>query len=381
LQKPAILALEDGSVFHGNALGHIGHSVGEVVFNTAMSGYQEIISDPSYHQQIITFTYPHIGNVGCNALDDEAKRTWSAGVVIRNESKVMSNWRAEQSLDEYLKAHQIVGISGVDTRALTRLLRDQGALRGCIASDDTDSQKAIERARSFPGLEMADLATVVTTQQPITWQTGSWTGEGKDCVELSADEAKFHIVAFDYGVKHNILRLFVDRGCKVTLLPATASPDTILKLNPDGVFLSNGPGDPAACDNIITTVKALTTHDMPIFGICLGCQLLALASGAETFKMKFGHHGGNHPVQDLRNGRVMITAQNHGFAIREETLPDSLEVTHRSLFDGTVQGIRSRDGQLLAFQGHPEASPGPRDIQCLFDEFMEMVAACQSAQT
>ena len=371
----AILVLADGTVFHGTAIGAGGTAVGEVVFNTAMTGYQEILTDPSYAEQIVTLTYPHIGNYGTTHEDEESNRVWAKGLVIRDMSLKASNFRQEQSLGDYLRQRNVVGIADIDTRKLTRILREKGAQNGCIMAGNVDGEldidKALELARGFPGLQGMDLAKEVTIRTPHEWTSTSWQlGEGFG--ELT--EPKFHVVAYDYGCKRNILRMLADRGCKVTLVPAQTSAKDVLALNPDGVFLSNGPGDPEPCDYAITAIRELIEAKLPVFGICLGHQLLALASGAKTGKMKFGHHGANHPVQDLATGRVMITSQNHGFAVTEDNLPDNLKVTHKSLFDGTLQGIHRTDVPAFSFQGHPEASPGPHDAAPLFDHFIELMS-------
>jgi carbamoyl-phosphate synthase small subunit len=372
LSKSALLVLEDGTVFRGTAIGAEGISVGEVVFNTSMTGYQEILTDPSYAEQIVTLTYPHIGNTGTNSEDEEANKIWAKGLVIRDLPLLASNFRNEQSLDEYLKSRNILGIADIDTRKLTRILRDKGAQNGCIIAGDVDEAKALEAAKAFPGLKGMDLAKVVCTKEQYTWNETSWTlGEGFKT--LSDEDAKFHVVAYDFGVKRNILRMLVDRGCKLTVVPAETPAADVLALNPDGIFLSNGPGDPAPCTYAIEAIKTFLETDMPIFGICLGHQLLALASGAQTVKMKFGHHGGNHPVKDLDRNVVMITAQNHGFAADQDTLPDNLRATHVSLFDGTLQGIHRTDKPAFSFQGHPEASPGPHDAAPLFDHFIDLM--------
>jgi carbamoyl-phosphate synthase small subunit len=372
LSKSALLVLEDGTVFRGTAIGAEGISVGEVVFNTSMTGYQEILTDPSYAEQIVTLTYPHIGNTGTNSEDEEANKIWAKGLVIRDLPLLASNFRNEQSLDEYLKSRNILGIADIDTRKLTRILRDKGAQNGCIIAGDVDEAKALEAAKAFPGLKGMDLAKVVCTKEQYTWNETSWTlGEGFKT--LSDEDVKFHVVAYDFGVKRNILRMLVDRGCKLTVVPAETPAADVLALNPDGIFLSNGPGDPAPCTYAIEAIKTFLETDMPIFGICLGHQLLALASGAQTVKMKFGHHGGNHPVKDLDRNVVMITAQNHGFAADQDTLPDNLRATHVSLFDGTLQGIHRTDKPAFSFQGHPEASPGPHDAAPLFDHFIDLM--------
>jgi carbamoyl-phosphate synthase small subunit len=372
LSKSALLVLEDGTVFRGTAIGAEGISVGEVVFNTSMTGYQEILTDPSYAEQIVTLTYPHIGNTGTNSEDEEATKIWAKGLVIRDLPLLASNFRNELSLDEYLKSRNILGIADIDTRKLTRILRDKGAQNGCIIAGEVDEAKALEAAKAFPGLKGMDLAKVVCTKEQYTWNETSWTlGEGFKT--LSDEDAKFHVVAYDFGVKRNILRMLVDRGCKLTVVPAETPAADVLALNPDGIFLSNGPGDPAPCTYAIDAIKTFLETDTPIFGICLGHQLLALASGAETVKMKFGHHGGNHPVKDLDRNVVMITAQNHGFAADQDTLPENLRATHVSLFDGTLQGIHRTDKPAFSFQGHPEASPGPHDAAPLFDHFIDLM--------
>lgn len=372
MTQPALLVLEDGTVFRGTAIGAEGLSVGEVVFNTSMTGYQEILTDPSYAEQIVTLTYPHIGNYGTNSEDEERETIWAKGLVIRDLPLVASNFRSEQDLSSYLKARNIVGIADIDTRKLTRILRDKGAQNGCIVAGDIDEAKALAAAKDFPGLKGMDLAKVVTCKENFEWTETSWQlGQGYQQLE----DEKFHVVAYDYGVKRNILRMLVDRGCRLTVVPAETSADEVLALNPDGIFLSNGPGDPEPCTYAITAIKQFLETDTPIFGICLGHQLLALASGAKTAKMKFGHHGGNHPVQDLATGKVMITAQNHGFAADEDSLPANLKATHKSLFDGTLQGIHRTDKPAFSFQGHPEASPGPHDAAPLFDHFIELMQA------
>ncbi len=375
LRKPAILALEDGTLFHGIAIGAEGHSVGEVVFNTSMTGYQEILTDPSYARQIVTLTCPHIGNTGINEEDVESARLWTAGLIIRDLPLLMSNWRAEKPLDLYLQQNDIVGISEIDTRKLTRILREKGAQNGCImATDDIDEARAVELARQFPGLKGMDLAKEVTAPGV---KVDSWTQSTWDIVEgyRAAPEAQYHVVAYDFGVKFTILRMFVERGCKLTLVPATTPAEEVLAMNPDGVFLSNGPGDPEPCDYAISAIRTILSRKVPVFGICLGHQLLALASGAKTVKMKFGHHGANHPVQCLNDSTVMITSQNHGFAVDEESLPECLRATHRSLFDGSLQGIERTDTPAFGFQGHPEASPGPHDVAPLFDRFIASMEA------
>ena len=372
--KSALLVLEDGTQFHGRAIGASGTAVGEVVFNTSMTGYQEILTDPSYSRQIVTLTYPHIGNVGTNEADAESAQVHAQGLVIRDLPLIASNFRNTEDLSSYLKRHNIVAISDIDTRKLTRLLREKGAQNGCIiVGDNLDAAQALAKAQAFPGLNGMDLAKEVTTQDRYTWQQGSWTLS--DNLPDATPEAMlpYHVVAYDYGVKRNILRMLVDRGCRLTVVPAQTSAEEVLKLNPDGVFLSNGPGDPAPCDYAVRAITQLLETDIPLFGICLGHQLLALASGAKTVKMKFGHHGGNHPVKDLDRDCVMITAQNHGFAVDETTLPANLRVTHKSLFDSTLQGIHRTDKAAFSFQGHPEASPGPHDAAPLFDHFIDLI--------
>jgi carbamoyl-phosphate synthase small subunit len=372
LTTHALLALEDGTVFRGIAIGAEGCSVGEVVFNTSITGYQEILTDPSYARQIVTLTYPHIGNVGVNGEDVEAAGIFASGLVVRDIPLRLSNWRSEQSLSDYLRERSVVGIAGIDTRKLTRILRDRGAQRGCImAGEDLNPEHAIGRAREFPGLQGMDLAKEVTAKESYAWTEGSWRlGQGY----TDPLPERFHVVAYDFGVKRNILRLLADRGCRLTVVPATASAEDVLALEPDGVFLSNGPGDPEPCDYAIRAIRTFLEVRVPLFGICLGHQLLGLASGARTVKMKFGHHGANHPVQELDTGRVLITSQNHGFAVDEETLPANVRPTHRSLFDGSLQGIELTDRPAFSFQGHPEASPGPHDLKPLFDRFIGMMS-------
>lgn len=375
VSRPAILVLADGTCFDGTAIGIDGKSVGEVVFNTAMTGYQEILSDPSYSQQIVTLTYPHIGNTGANAEDMESSSVYCTGLVIRDLPRLHSNFRAEQSLDEFLVANKVVAIADIDTRALTRHLREHGAQNGCImAGEDLDVDVALAAAKGFPGLSGMDLAKEVTCSSPYEWTKPTWSLTPKQSAETST-ESDQHIVAMDFGVKHNILRLFVDRGCKVTVVPATYTADQILELKPDGLFLSNGPGDPEPCDYAIDTISKLLDLKIPTFGICLGHQLLALASGAKTMKMKFGHHGANHPVLDTASGKVMISSQNHGFAVDADSLNETLAITHVSLFDQTLQGLRRLDVPAMGFQGHPEASPGPHDVEELFDQFMALLHA------
>lgn len=371
-QVPAILALEDGTVFHGFSIGSEGETTGEVVFNTAMTGYQEILTDPSYKKQIVTLTYPHIGNVGVNSEDEESNDVMLSGLVIKDLPRLVSNWRSEEDLSSYLKRKQIVAIAGIDTRKLTRLLRTQGAMSGCImAGEDITEASATIAAQKFPGLKGMDLAKEVTTENSYVWQQGTWSLENG--LPEEGNEFKYHVVAYDYGVKRNILRLLVDRGCKVTVVPAQTPAEEIMALKPNGVFLSNGPGDPEPCDYAISAIQEILTTEMPVFGICLGHQLLSLASGAQTVKMKFGHHGANHPVTDIESNEVVITSQNHGFAVDEESLPDTLRVTHKSLFDGSLQGVHRTDKPAFGFQGHPEASPGPHDITPLFDHFIELM--------
>ncbi|MDO3720903.1 glutamine-hydrolyzing carbamoyl-phosphate synthase small subunit [Marinobacter sp. chi1] len=371
MSTPAILALEDGSLFYGTAIGADGETSGEVVFNTAMTGYQEILTDPSYSRQIVTLTYPHIGNTGINKEDVESDRIHAAGLIIRDLPLVASNWRSEESLDGYLRVNDIVGIADIDTRRLTRILRDKGSQNGAIvAGADASAERALELAKAFPGLKGMDLAKEVTADSVSQWSESEWSltdGYGQ------REEARFKVVAWDYGVKYNILRMLASRGCDITVVPATTPASEVLAMNPDGVFLSNGPGDPEPCDYAITAIKAVLETDIPVFGICLGHQLLALASGAKTMKMGHGHHGANHPVQNLADGTVMITSQNHGFAVDESSLPDNLEATHKSLFDGTLQGIRRTDKPAFSFQGHPEASPGPHDVAPLFDQFIRLM--------
>ncbi|ENR8308546.1 glutamine-hydrolyzing carbamoyl-phosphate synthase small subunit [Yersinia enterocolitica] len=374
--KSALLVLEDGTQFHGRAIGAEGTAVGEVVFNTSMTGYQEILTDPSYSRQIVTLTYPHISNVGTNASDEESSAVHAQGLVIRDLPLIASNYRNEEGLSKYLKRHNIVAIADIDTRKLTRLLREKGAQNGCIIVGDlSDAALALEKAKAFPGLKGMDLAKEVTTKEVYQWLQGSWTLEGDLPAAKQPEDLPFHVVAYDYGVKRNILRMLVDRGCRLTIVPAQTPAEDVLKLNPDGIFLSNGPGDPEPCDYAIAAIKRFLETDIPVFGICLGHQLLALASGAKTVKMKFGHHGGNHPVKDLDANCVMITVQNHGFAVDETTLPSNLRTTHVSLFDGSLQGIHRTDKAAFSFQGHPEASPGPHDAAPLFDHFIELIEA------
>ncbi|MGI2177626.1 glutamine-hydrolyzing carbamoyl-phosphate synthase small subunit [Shewanella frigidimarina] len=373
LTQSALLVLEDGSVFSGTAIGATGISVGEVVFNTSMTGYQEILTDPSYSRQIVTLTYPHIGNTGTNDEDTESDSVHACGLIIRDLPLMASNFRNQQSLSDYLKANNVVGIADIDTRKLTRILREKGAQAGCIMVGDLDEAKALAAAKAFPGLKGMDLAKEVTTDKAYTWRKGSWKLVGGLPSETPAAELKYKVVAYDYGVKRNILRMLVDRGCDVTVVPAQTSAADVLAMKPDGVFLSNGPGDPEPCDYAITAIQQILKTDIPVFGICLGHQLLALASGAKTLKMKFGHHGANHPVSNIEKGNVMITSQNHGFAADETTLPANIKVTHKSLFDGSLQGIHLTDKPAFSFQGHPEASPGPTDAAPLFDHFIELI--------
>ena len=365
--EPAILVLADGSVFHGKSIGYQGHTIGEVVFNTAMTGYQEILTDPSYTNQIVTLTYPHIGNTGTNNEDEEADNVYVAGLIIRDLPLIHSNFRANSSLSDYLVKHKIVAIADIDTRRLTRILRDKGAQAGCIYVGD-DVAKALELANSFGSMAGQDLAKEVTCKELYQWTEGEWQ-LGKGYVQQTTPE--FHVVAYDFGVKRNILRMLAERGCRITVVPATTSAEAVLALNPDGIFLSNGPGDPEPCTYAITAIQKLLATKKPIFGICLGHQLLGLAAGGKTKKMAFGHHGANHPVQDLDTQNVLITSQNHGFEVDEASLPANVRVTHRSLFDGTVQGIELTDQSAFSFQGHPEASPGPHDVAYLFDRFID----------
>jgi carbamoyl-phosphate synthase small subunit len=370
---PALLVLADGSVFKGISIGAPGHTVGEVVFNTAMTGYQEILTDPSYMGQMVTLTYPHIGNTGTNAEDAESNKTYAAGLIIRDLPTMASNWRMTETLPQYLARNNVVAIADIDTRRLTRLTREKGAQNGCIlagATDDAAIKRAHELAKAAPNMSGLDLAKVVSCAKAYEWNTSTWA-LGTGYKQLSG--GKFHVVAFDYGVKHNILRMLADRGCKVTVLPAKATSADALALKPDGVFLSNGPGDPEPCDYAIRAISEVIAKDVPVFGICLGHQLLGLASGAKTMKMKFGHHGANHPVQDLATKKVYITSQNHGFAVDEKTLLANMRITHKSLFDGTCQGIERTDKRAFSFQGHPEASPGPHEVGYLFDKFVAMM--------
>ena len=378
LSQPAVLVLEDGTIFRGLSIGASGTTVGEVVFNTAMTGYQEILTDPSYCRQLVTLTYPHIGNTGANAADQESGAIQAAGLIIRDLPLVASNFRSEQSLSEYLRAESAVAIADIDTRKLTRILRDRGAQNGCImAGSAIDEAEALKQARAFGGLKGLDLAKEVTTDSPFEWTQGSWRLGESDAGEPDDSGGDFHVVALDFGVKRNILRILVDLGCRVTVLPAQSSLSDVMAYDPDGIFLSNGPGDPEPCDYAIELARSAMTEGIPLFGICLGHQILALASGAQTEKMKFGHHGANHPVQNLADGTVMVTSQNHGFTVSETDLPETLTVTHRSLFDGTLQGIARTDVPAYSFQGHPEASPGPHDAAALFAPF---IAAMERAR-
>jgi carbamoyl-phosphate synthase small subunit len=367
---PAILVLKDGTVFRGTSIGAEGLAAGEVVFNTAITGYQEILTDPSYCRQIVTLTYPHVGNTGANAVDFESDRIYAAGLVIRDLPLLVSSWRSQWSLPEFLKRHGVPAIADIDTRKLTRLLRDKGAQDGCLMAGDVDEGEALKVARGFPGLVGMDLAKVVSCREPYEWDESVWT-LGKGHGRLA--EPRFHVVAFDFGIKRNILRKLVSRGCRVTVVPAQTPAEKALAMGPDGIFLSNGPGDPEPCDYAIRAIRRFLDIGIPTFGICLGHQLLGLASGAKTIKMKFGHHGANHPVQDLDTGRVMITSQNHGFAVDASTLPQTARVTHVSLFDGSLQGFMRTDRPAFCFQGHPEASPGPHDVDYLFDKFVRLL--------
>jgi carbamoyl-phosphate synthase small subunit len=371
-RQPALLALADGTVFRGESIGASGIAVGEVVFNTAMSGYQEILTDPSYTRQIVTLTYPHIGNTGANAEDVESGRVYAAGLVIRDLPRLPSSWRMTRTLSEYLRDERIPAISGIDTRKLTRIIREKGAQGGCLMAGEGDADRALAEARRFPGLAGMDLAKVVSCDRAYTWSETEWSlGAGYG----TQSGAPRHVVALDFGVKRNILRMLASRGCRITVLPAQSTAEQVLALQPDGVFLSNGPGDPEPCDYAIRAIRELIATGIPMFGICLGHQLMGLASGAKTLKMKFGHHGANHPVKDLDSGRVVITSQNHGFAVDPDTLPGNARVTHVSLFDGSLQGFARTDVPAFCFQGHPEASPGPRDVGYLFDRFVALMEA------
>ncbi|WP_369855078.1 glutamine-hydrolyzing carbamoyl-phosphate synthase small subunit [Candidatus Thalassolituus haligoni] len=380
MSTPAILALEDGSLFKGTSIGALGTSVGEVVFNTSMTGYQEILTDPSYTNQIVTLTYPHIGSYGTNSEDVESAGIAAKGLIIRDLPLTASNFRSEQALDEYLRANNVVGLADIDTRRLTRILREKGSLNGCLlaaddAWSDASQQQALAEAAAFPGLKGMDLAKEVTVNAPYRWTQTDWA-LGKGYGEQT--ETRFKVVAYDFGVKYNILRLLAERGCELTVVPAQTSATEVLAMNPDGIFLSNGPGDPEPCTYAIDAIRQILETEIPVFGICLGHQLLALASGATTLKMNLGHHGANHPVQDLATGKVMITSQNHGFAVDESSLPNNLKATHKSLFDGTLQGIARTDKPAFSFQGHPEASPGPRDVAPLFDHFIDLIETAKA---
>ena len=371
MTQQAVLALEDGSLFHGQSIGANGSTTGEVVFNTSMTGYQEILTDPSYAMQIVTLTFPHIGNTGCNSVDEESSKPKAAGLIVRDASMLHSNWRSEETLNDYLRRHGIVAIAGIDTRRLTRILREQGAQGACImAGYKVDAEQALAKAKAFPGMQGQDLAKEVTTPRSYEWSQGSYD---LDETAWGTSTPKFHVVAYDFCIKRNILRMLADRGCRVTVVPATTPADEVMAMQPDGVFLSNGPGDPEPCDYAIAAIQKILQTDLPVFGICLGAQLLGLAAGAHTIKMKFGHHGANHPVQDLDTRQVLITSQNHGFALDEKTLPDSIRATHRSLFDNSLQGIELAGGRAFGFQGHPEASPGPHDVAHLFDRFINLM--------
>jgi carbamoyl-phosphate synthase small subunit len=371
LTQQALLALEDGSLFYGQSIGAAGVTTGEVVFNTSMTGYQEILTDPSYAKQIVTLTFPHIGNTGCNSVDEESARPMVAGLIVRDASMLFSNWRSEASLQDYLQAHGIVAIAGIDTRRLTRILREKGAQGGCIvAGESPDQELALNNARSFPGMQGQDLARVVTTPKAYEWSQGSFDLNSND---WKSTTPVYHVVAYDFGIKRNILRMLSDRRCRVTVVPATTTASEVLALKPDGVFLSNGPGDPEPCDYAIEAIGEILKTELPVFGICLGVQLLGLAAGASTIKMKFGHHGANHPVQDLDTRQVLITSQNHGFSLDEKSLPGHIRATHRSLFDHSLQGIELNNGRAFGFQGHPEASPGPHDVAPLFDRFIKLM--------
>ena len=374
---PAILALEDGTVFHGRAIGAFGEAVGEVVFNTAMTGYQEIVSDPSYARQIVTLTCPHIGNVGANDEDIEAQDAYACGLVVRDHPSLLSNFRSQESLSEFLSRQNVVGISDIDTRQLTRLLREKGAQNGCLQAGSIDEEQATAQAQAFAGLKGMDLAKTVTTAKPYPWDGGTWQLEGGF---QASGRSKWRVVAYDFGVKRNILRLLVDRGCAVEVVPADTSAESVLAREPDGVFLSNGPGDPEPCTYAIEAIREILNTQVPVFGICLGHQLLGIAAGARTLKMKFGHHGANHPVIDLATSRVMITSQNHGFTVDPDSLPEGVTVTHRSLFDQSIQGIALHDAPAFSFQGHPEASPGPQDIVSLFDQFVDLMAKAKDTR-
>ncbi len=379
MRHPAVLALQDGSLFGGTSIGADGSSAGEVVFNTAITGYQEILTDPSYCRQIVTLTYPHVGNVGVNPQDEESDRVYASGLVVRDVPPVHSNFRASGDLKSYLEERGVVAIAGIDTRRLTRILREKGAQNGCIAAgEDASAEKALAEARAFPGLMGMDLAREVSVSRAYQWDEGTWSLTA-GYPKADADAALFKVVAYDFGIKRNILRMLTDRGCRVTVVPAKTPAKKVMAMKPDGVFLSNGPGDPEPCDYAVRAIRALLDNEMPLFGICLGHQLLGLAGGARTSKMKFGHHGANHPVKDLESGQVLITSQNHGFAVDEDTLPNNIRATHRSLFDGSLQGIHWVDRPVFGFQGHPEASPGPHDVGVLFDHFIELMSTARNA--
>ncbi len=371
MSKPAILALEDGNIFKGTSIGADGLVIGEVVFNTSMTGYQEILTDPSYYSQLVTLTYPHIGNTGTNSEDMESERIYAAGLIIRDNSMIDSNWRSGSTLSDFLRKNNTVAIADIDTRRLTRIIREKGALSGCIMTDQISIDKATDHAKSFKGIAGMDLAKVVSTNKAYKWDKGiSFDAKQQ---QRNVNDLPFHVVAYDFGIKRNILRLLTESNCQLTVVPATTSADEVIKLNPDGVFLSNGPGDPEPCDYAISAIKKFLELKVPMFGICLGHQLLAIASGAKTEKMKFGHHGANHPVQDLENGQTLITSQNHGFSVDEKSLPKNVIATHRSLFDGSLQGIAMTDRPAYGFQGHPEASPGPHDLLPLFSRFIDQM--------
>ena len=371
MTQQAVLALEDGSLFYGHSIGAAGDTTGEVVFNTSMTGYQEILTDPSYARQIVTLTFPHIGNTGCNPADKESGQPMASGLVVRDAPLLYSNWRSKESLFDYLRRHGIVAIAGIDTRRLTRVLRKKGAQGGCVmAGNQADAEAALAKARAFPGMQGQDLAREVTTSLAYEWSQGSYE---LDSMDWKVTPQRFHVVAYDFGIKRNILRMLSDRGCRITVVPATTAASEVIAMKPDGVFLSNGPGDPEPCDYAIEAIQEILRTDLPVFGICLGVQLMGLAAGASTVKMKFGHHGANHPVQDLDTKQVLITSQNHGFALDEETLPDNIRATHRSLFDNSLQGIELNNGRAFGFQGHPEASPGPHDVAHLFDRFIDLM--------
>lgn len=385
MQNYALLILQDGSQFLGKSIGAKGEAIGEIVFNTSITGYQEILTDPSYAEQIVTLTYPHIGNTGTNPADEESNRVYTKGLIIRDLPLIASNFRGTHNLEEYLIQHNVIAIADIDTRKLTRLLREKGAQHGCIMTGSKDellnkSSLLLSKAQNFTGINGRDLAKVVTTDQAYSWQQGSWSLANEAPLNKSINDLPYHVVAYDFGIKRNILRMLVDRGCKLTVVPATMPANEVLALNPHGIFLSNGPGDPAPCTYAIDAIKQFLQTNIPIFGICLGHQLLALACDAKTVKMKFGHHGGNHPVKDIENNCVMITAQNHGFAVDEATLPNHLRVTHKSLFDGSLQGIRHINKPAFSFQGHPEASPGPHDAAPLFDHFIKLISIYKQEQ-